>query len=155
VVNVDPGARVASRTGFAVVVRATDDNHRIVAETSMSETAGADGRGVATATGAAVAARSWAFAGRPAGTSAAIVALNPGPESVTIVLRAYGGAGADDVTSSPAVDVSLGRIARFDLAALGVAPAEVFVVTANGPVVAGRGVAAPSCSLALGVPVEG
>jgi hypothetical protein len=150
VVRFDPSARIPVGTTAAVVVRVPDGG-RVVAESVVTS-----GGGAATDGGAAVAARRWALAGAPAGAPtgafSAVVAVNPGPGPVTVEVLAYRAGDPVGPRSAPAQVVPPGRVARFDLAEWGIAPGQVLVVSADGPIVVGRDTYLGAVSLATAVP---
>ena len=148
VMRVDTSRGVPAGTAYAVVVRSLGGTP-VVAEASLELPVGA-----ATATGASVPARRWAIAGAPTGTGSAVIAVNRSTAPVTIELRAYTVGDPDSPRSAPAIAVEPGKVARFDLDELDIDDDQVLVVSANGPIVAGREVYAGGVSLALGVPFD-
>jgi hypothetical protein len=146
VVRVDVSTGVPGGDAYAVVARARGDGPVVVeAEATPSN-------GSATLVAAPAPARRWALSGGVAGTSSAVVAVNRGNAPVTVELRAYVPGDAQGPTSAPAIAVAPGKVARFHLDEWGTAPDQVLVVSADGPIVAGREIEAGGVSLALGVP---
>jgi hypothetical protein len=91
-------------------------------------------------------------AGAPTGAFSAVVAVNPGPGPVTVEVLAYRAGDPVGPRSAPAQVVPPGRVARFDLAEWGIAPGQVLVVSADGPIVVGRDTYLGAVSLATAVP---
>lgn len=154
VVNVDVGGRVPAGTPYAVVARVQGPTP-VVVEASLQFRDGAPVTGAATAAGSTGAARRWALAGSPPRTSSAVTAVNLGTRPITVELRAYTAGDVNSPKSAPAIAVQPGRMARFDLDELGIATVQVLVVSADGPIVAGREVFVGGVSLAVGVPFRG
>jgi hypothetical protein len=150
---VDIGAAVPAGAEYAVEVRATRPGP-IIAEELASWVAPAAEAGAATEVGAPLAAKRWVFAvGRLGDTNAVVSVLNPGRAPATVGLLAYESGRLDRPRSGLEQAVDPGKRVVFDLAALGVGPDQVVVVTANHPVVAMRRVAGASgTSLSPGVP---
>jgi hypothetical protein len=150
VVHVDPATRVPPGSGYGAVVRA-HGAAEVVAEGFLLDTAGTT-PGTADAIGAPAPARKWAFAGTPRRTSSRITAVNRSTRPVTVELRAYTAGDPNSPRSAPAAVVQPGKQVQFDLDELGIAPDQVIVVGADGPIVAGRQVFLGAVSLAVGVP---
>jgi hypothetical protein len=112
--------------------------------------------GVATTQGTAAAATRWAFAvGRlDADGESVISALNVSDRPLTVQLYAYTPGDPDSPASAPAEALPPGERVSFSLGARGVRPDQVIVISADGPIVAGREILGPGASLAPGVPFE-
>jgi hypothetical protein len=145
VIDVDPSARIPVGAAFAVVVRALGPTP-VVADLLLASS------GIAVTGSASTTARRWALAGSPTGASSAVLAVNRSARPVTVELRAYTAGDVDSPRSAPAIVVAAGAVGRFDLAEWGVAPAQVLVVSADGPVVVGRETSRGGLSVAVGVP---
>ncbi len=152
-VVVDLSPLGASGSPFGFTVRTTRPGP-VVAEELASWTSPSPGTGAATALGAPVAARGWAFAvGRITPESGCTVSVvNPGRSPTTVRLVTTGSGGADGSTGANELPVPAGKEVTFELATLGVAPDQVVSVRADAPVIALRRILGPStASLALGV----
>lgn len=148
VVTFDPQARVTGGSAYVVVLRAQGATE-VVAEAASAH---ASAPGAAGVIGASRAARRWALAGAPPATSAAVTVVNRAPRALTVELRALIPGDPDSPRSAPAQVVEPGKVAVFDLDALGIENDQVLVVSADGPIVAGRYVYAGGASLATAVP---
>ncbi|GMU77651.1 MAG: hypothetical protein AMXMBFR46_04500 [Acidimicrobiia bacterium] len=149
VVVFEPSARVPAGTAYAVVVRALGRTP-VVAEAVLHA-----GSGAATTLGAAAPARRWAIAGSPFRASSAVIAANRADHPVTVELRAHTAGDTVGPSSAPAIAVPPGKVVAFDLDEWGIDPDQVLVVTADGPIVAGREVYGGGTSVAVGVPFGG
>jgi hypothetical protein len=155
IARVDVGARANSGEGYAV---------EVVSTTGVPIAVGAFGAwatpssvtGVATTQGTAAAATRWAFAvGRlDADGESVISALNVSDRPLTVQLYAYTPGDPDSPASAPAEALPPGERVSFSLGARGVRPDQVIVISADGPIVAGREILGPGASLAPGVPFE-
>jgi hypothetical protein len=156
VTTLDVGSKVASGGNYTVVVKATR-NQPVVAEAYLAFDGTGGGKGSGTAIGASAPANRWAFAlGRTDATSdARVVVYNPGPKPVTVELRAYTAGDPNSPHSAPAVAIPAGDRGEFDLGAQDVRPEQVFVVAADGPIVAGRELVTGGVSIATGIPFAG
>jgi hypothetical protein len=115
--------------------------------------------GVASTLASTATARRWAFAvGRLDEQGDAVVtALNVSGRPLTVQLYAYTPGDPNSPKSAPAQAVPPGERAVFDVTELGILPGMVFIVSADGAIVAGREiVGAPrGVSLSPGVPFAG
>ena len=93
-----------------------------------------------------------AFAGSPLRTSSRITVVSRSARPITVELRAYVAGDPNSPHSAPAAVLQPGKQVQFDLDALGITPDQVLVVSADGPIVAGREVFVGGVSLAIGVP---
>lgn len=109
---------------------------------------------IASTLGAATRAKSWAFAIGPLDGqgNAYIVAQNVSDRSLTVQLYAYTAGDPNSPRSAPARAVAPGELAVFFMSEVGVRDDQVLVVSADGPIVAGRLIAGDALSFALGVP---
>jgi hypothetical protein len=153
VVTVDTGARVPAGTGYSVVTR-SQGGIPVVVEAFLGQGDAASVRGAATAVGSAEPARQWAIAGAPASASSEVTAVNRSNQPVTVELLARTAGDPDSPPSAPAAVVQPGKMVRFDLDELGIRNDQVLVVSADGPIVAGRHVFVGGVSLATGVPIR-
>ncbi len=152
-VVIDLAPLAASGARFGVTVRTTRPTP-VVVEELASWTSPSPGAGAATALGAPVAARGWAFAvGRITPESGSTISVvNPGRTPTTVRLVIPGAGGADQSAGANALPVPAGKQVTFDLAALGVQPDQIVALRADAPVVALRRILGPSAaSLAPGV----
>jgi hypothetical protein len=152
----DVGGKVPAGSNYTVVVK-SGASDPVVAETFFLRDGTGGGKGSGTAVGASAPANSWAFAlGRTdAASDARVVAYNPGPKPVTVELRAYTAGDPNSPHSAPAVAIPAGDLGEFDLGAQDVRPEQVFVVAADGPIVAGRELVTGGVSIATGIPFAG
>jgi hypothetical protein len=109
---------------------------------------------VATTMGAATRAKSWAFAvGQLDDASDAyVIAANVSGRPLTVQLYAYTAGDPNSPRSAPARAVAPGELAVFVMSEIGVRPDQVLVVSADGPIVAGRLSAGGGLSFSIGVP---
>jgi hypothetical protein len=130
-------------------------NGPVVVESLVTQDGtGGGAQGSGSAMGATAPAENWAFAlGRTdANSDAQIIAYNPGPNPVTVELRAYTAGDPNSPHSAPAVAIPAGDRGEFDLGAQDVAPSQVFIVASNGPVVVGRELILGGLSISTGIP---
>jgi hypothetical protein len=151
--RVEVGARATVGTAYAVEVTSMNDTP-IVAGAFGAWATPSPVIGVATTQGSVVASTQWAFAvGRlDADGEGVISALNVSGQPITVQLYAYTRGDPDSPASAPAEAVPPGERVSFSLGARGVRPDQVIVVSADGPIVAGREILGPGASLAPGVP---
>jgi hypothetical protein len=154
VVAVDAGSKVASGSNYTVVVHVTRSVPVVVESLVTQDGTGGGAQGSGSTIGVTAPADNWAFAlGRTdVNSDARIVAYNPGPDPVTVELRAYTSGDPNSPHSAPAVAIPAGDRGEFDLGAQDVAPDQVFIVASNGPVVVGRELIAGGLSIATGIP---
>jgi hypothetical protein len=155
VVRVDLAGKVATGVGYAVDLKVTG-KAPVVAEQFEAWVSPATVTGVASTVASTTTARRWAFAvGRLDEQGDALVtALNVSGRPLTVQLYAYTAGNPNSPTSAPAQAVPPGARAVFHVLELGVRPEMVFVVSADGQIVAGREVlgAPVGVSLSPGVP---
>jgi hypothetical protein len=154
VVAVDVGSKVASGGSYTAVVHVTRNGPVVVESLVTQDGTGGGAQGSGSAMGATAPAENWAFAlGRTdANSDAQIIAYNPGPNPVTVELRAYTAGDPNSPHSAPAVAIPAGDRGEFDLGAQDVAPSQVFIVASNGPVVVGRELILGGLSISTGIP---
>lgn len=146
------GAR-ASGSAYAVEVTSMNDTP-IVAGAFGAWATPSPVAGVATTQGNIVASAKWAFAvGRLENDGEAVIsALNVSNKPITVQLYAYTRGDPDSPASAPAEAVPPGERVSFSLRDRDVRPDQVIVISADGPIVAGREILGPGASLAPGVP---
>ena len=71
---------------------------------------------------------------------------------MTVELRAYTAGDPNSPRSAPAVAIPAGDRGEFDLGAQDVRPGQVFVLAADGPIVAGREITVGGVSISTGIP---
>jgi hypothetical protein len=153
VVRVDLADRVPSGSEYSVSVRVTR-NGPVVAESFGTWAAPAPIVGVASTVASVTTARRWAFAlGRVDEQSDGVISvLNTSNRPLTVQLYAYTRGDPNSPTSAPAQAVPAGELAEFRISELGISPDMVFVVSADGPIVAARRLEGTGVSLSPGVP---
>jgi|GEM_PF-1164146 len=153
VARVDLGTKTPAGIPYALEIRSKTSS-RVVVEALGVWAVPAPATGVASLLAAPDSARRWAFAvGRLNETSGATIeALNTSSRPLTIQLYAYVSGDPNSPRSAPASAVAPGERAIFDLAELGIGSDQVLVISADGPIVAGRKIIGVGVSLAPGVP---
>jgi hypothetical protein len=151
--RVDVGGKVAAGTGYAVEI----DSVRgvpVVAGAFGAWATPAPVTAVAATTGSVSTSRRWAFAvGRlDRSGDALICALNVSHAPVTVQIYAYTAGDPNSPKSAPAEAVPAGDRAVFSLQERDIAPDQVIVVAADGPIVVGRQILVPGASITAGVP---
>ena len=109
---------------------------------------------VASAMGASTRAKEWAFAMGPIDEegNAYLVAANVSGRPLTVQLYAYTAGDPNSPRSAPARAVGPGELAIFAMSEVGVRDDQVLVVSADGPIVAGRLIGGAVLSFSIGVP---
>jgi hypothetical protein len=150
---VDVGKNVPAGTGYSVTI-STGRRSPVVAEFVQSWAPPVTVPGFTTALAAATTARAWAFAvGRLDATGdTQLAAMNPSRRSVTVDLLSGAGGRLGPVSSAR---VAPGHRATFPLGSAGVAPDQVVVLRADGPIVAGRLALGAAAAVSLGFPQLG
>ena len=160
IAHVDLADSVRAGTDFSVEVEANGEGSVVVEALGVWASPATVG-GVATAPGSVTTSTRWAFAvGRldDQGGDAVLTAVNVSDRPLTVELFAYTAGDPDSPRSAPAVAVPPGERGDVPTALeLGVRPDMVLVVSADGPIVAGRlvfGAGGAGVSLAPGIPFE-
>jgi hypothetical protein len=153
VVSVNLANRVPAGTGYAVDVRVLRRSP-VVVEADGAWIPPNPITGVAASTGSTTTSPRWAFAiGRLTTTGDALIsALNVSGHPTTVRLYAYTAGRTGTPRPVASRSVATGARAVFSMSQLAVDPADVLVVAANGPVVAGRLLLDGGASLAAGIP---
>lgn len=155
VVRVDLADKVAAGADSALDLKVTG-KAPVVAEEFGTWAPPGTVTGVASTLASTMTARRWAFAvGRLDEQGDAIVtALNVSGKPLTVQLYAYTAGDPNSPTSAPAQAVPPGQRAVFHVTELGIRPDMVFIVSADGAIVAGREVLGTptGVSLSPGVP---
>ena len=144
---------VAAGSLYGVDVR-VKNGPAVVVETLSSWVAPSVVLDVASTSGAATRARSWAFAASrlDEDDDALLMAMNTTDRPLTVQLYAYTAGDPDSPRSAPARALAPGERAIFQMSQLGVDPDQVVVLSADGPIVAGRLLVGGGISFSLGVP---
>ena len=134
----------------ARVIRGPD----VVVEARTAWVAPAAVADVASTTAASTRATSWAFSAAQLddASDAYLIAANVSDRPLTVQLYAYTAGDPDSPSSAPARAVAPGELAIFRMSEIGVRPDQVLVVSADGPIVAGRLSAGGGLSFSIGVP---
>ncbi|MFN8037084.1 MAG: DUF5719 family protein [Acidimicrobiia bacterium] len=136
-VRVDPGARVADGTNYAVSVRSTTDVD-VVAGSLTSWTSPDPSAAIETLLGSTRHATDWAFAlGRIDDARASTVTvLDDGTRAVSVSVGVVTGGKVRYPAATRSITIPPGRRATVDSAALGATTDSMLVVHSTGPVVA-------------------
>jgi len=143
VVTVDRATGLPPDAPYAISVEARDTEGRgapVVAELLEWRT-GASVAGVATTMGSTRLASRWVVAPLP--SHAIVSVMNPGGGTANAELLVYDAGDTTGPPSAPARSIEAGRIAVFDVDAVGAGGNHVLVVSADRPVVVGVGVSVP------------
>jgi hypothetical protein len=153
VVRVDLAERIPSGSQYSVTARVTR-NGPVVVESFGTWAAPAPIVGVASTVASVTTATRWAFSlGRVDEQSDGVVSvLNASNRPLTVQLYAYTKGDPNSPKSAPAQAVPAGELAQFRIAELGISPDMVFVVAADGPIVAARRLEGGGVSLSSGIP---
>jgi hypothetical protein len=143
-------------TGYSVSVRVARGSP-VVAEVYGTWVAPSEVGGVALAPAVTAGARRWAFSvGRLDRLGQAFLsAVNLSGRPITVQMYAYTEGDPNSPASAPAEAVPPGERAVFGVRERDIAADQVIVITADGPIVAGRDIEGNGASLSLGVPDRG
>ena len=153
VTRVSLSDRVVQGSTYGVDVRVTKGSG-VVVEGFTSWVPPAAVADVATTMGAATRAKTWVFAVGELddASDAYLIAANVSDRPLTVQLYAYTAGDPNSPRSAPARAVAPGELAVFVMSEIGVRPDQVIVVSADGPIVAGRLAAGGGLSFSIGVP---